>query len=102
MNASKTVDVSVAVLFDAVVDAAARERWFPNAPLELRTSQREKSARFDWEDGATRVNMGFTAKSKTKSSVAVAHERLRDAREAELMKAQWKERLDELKNALES
>jgi hypothetical protein len=61
-----------------------------------------RSARFDWEDGSTRVNVGFTDKGQSKSMVALAHERLADADEAESMKAMWKEQLAELKSFLES
>jgi hypothetical protein len=48
------------------------------------------------------VNVGFTAKGPSRSSVAVAHERLPDADEAEAAKAQWRARLLELKTFLES
>jgi hypothetical protein len=55
-----------------------------------------------WEDGRSRVNVYFTAKGDARSSVSVQHERLRDAAEADRMKAMWRERLNELKRALES
>ena len=63
---------------------------------------RPKSARYDWDDGATRVIVGFEAKGDGKSTVALAHERLPDADEAEQMKAWWRERLGELRAALEA
>jgi hypothetical protein len=43
----------------------------------------------------------FTAKGEAKSTVAIEHERLPDAETAERMKAYWRERLSELKRALE-
>ena len=38
-------------------------------------------AAFDWEDGRTRVVVGFTAKGDAKSTIALEHERLADAEE---------------------
>jgi hypothetical protein len=45
--------------------------------------------------------VGFTAKGDAKSAVALAHERLADAEEAERMKVWWRERLAALKGLLE-
>jgi hypothetical protein len=66
------------------------------------TATRPKSARFDWGDGETRLIVDFTAKSESKSVVALAHERLPDAEEADRMKAYWRERLSVLRSQLES
>lgn len=102
VGASKTVSVPVARLFAAFVDPAVRERWLPGAPLRERTSLPDRSARFDWEDGDTRVVVGFTAKGEGKSQAALVHERLPDAETAEERKAYWRERLAELKAMLEA
>jgi uncharacterized protein YndB with AHSA1/START domain len=101
VSASKTVDVPVERLFEAFINDALRERWLPGGGLRERTSQPGKSARFDWEDGTTRVNVGFTAKDEARSQVALAHERLPDAEAAEEMKGHWRERLNALKTLLE-
>lgn len=61
-----------------------------------------RAARFDWEDGSTRVNVSFEDKGPAKSSVAVAHERLADPNEAETAKALRKDRLTNLKSFFES
>jgi hypothetical protein len=102
ISATKTIAVPVAVLFEAFINPRQRRRWLTDGRLSLRTSQPGRSARFNWEGGSTRVNVGFTAKDQSKSTVAVAHERLADPDEAETMKAMWKERLAELKSVLES
>lgn len=102
VSASKTVAVPIDVLFDAFVDDDQRRKWLAEGTMSLRTSQQARSARFDWDDGSTRVNIGFTDKGPSKSMVALAHERLTDAGEAETMKAMWKERLAALKSLLES
>ncbi len=102
ISASKTVGVDVGTLFDAVVVAKQRKQWLVDGTMSLRTSQPNRSARFDWEDGSTRVLFGFEDKGPSKSMVAIQHERLPDADEAEIAKAMWKKRLAELKAFLES
>lgn len=101
ISASKTIAVSAEALFDAFVNARTRRKWLTDGTMSLRTSQPGRTARFNWEDGSTRVNVSFSAKGPSKSMVAVAHERLADADEAETAKALWKERLAELKSFLE-
>jgi Domain of unknown function (DUF4287) len=100
-SASKTVAVPVERLFEAFVDRELRERWLPGAPLRERASQHGRSARFDWEDGSTRVLVGFTAKDPGKSQVAVVHQRLPDAAAAERAKSYWRERVAAMKELLE-
>lgn len=101
VSASKTIAVPVDVLFSAFADGSLRERWLPGAELHVRTMTPCRSARYDWEDGSTRVYVGFTDRGDGKSSVAVQHERLPDAETAEEMKAWWRERVAVLKDVLE-
>src|SRR3954451_19364691 len=101
VTATKTVGVPVHRLFEAFADDGFRERWLPGAELRLRTATAPKSARYDWEDGSTRVNVGFIAVSGDKSTVAVEHARLPDADTAGEMKAWWRERVAALKSLLE-
>ena len=101
VSASKTLDVPVERLFEAFTDESVRERWLPGGGLRERTSQPGKSARFDWGDGQTRVNVGFYPKGDARSQVAVAHERIADAETAEEMKQHWRERLNALTALLE-
>ena len=67
-----------------------------------RPSQADRTARFDWEGGPTRVVFYFTEKGPAKSTVAMAHESLPDADEAETKKVFWRERLRDLKVFLET
>jgi hypothetical protein len=99
--ASKTVGVPIDVLFDAFVDDPARRRWLTDGSMSLRTSQPGKVARFDWDDGPTRVLVTFEAKAPSKATAHVAHERLPDADSAETAKALWKSRVAALKSILE-
>ena len=88
-------------LYDAFVDESLRRRWLPDGELTERTATKPKSARFDWGDGATRVNVVFEAKGEEKSTAALQHERLADAEEAERMKAYWRDRVSTLEEVLE-
>jgi uncharacterized protein YndB with AHSA1/START domain len=101
ITASKTVAVPVDRLYDAFVDESLREHWLPDGELRERTATKPKSARFDWGDSETRVIVGFIAKGDAKSTLALQHERLADAAEAERMKAYWRERVAALKEVLE-
>lgn len=83
---SKTVAASVEALFDGWTAAAPDE-------LRLRTAKAPKSARYDWEDGATRVIVAFDPTANGKARVTVSHERLPDAEAAEAMKAYWRAHL---------
>jgi hypothetical protein len=99
ITAQKTVPVPAERLFDAFTDAALRAQWLPEDQLRERTATKPKSARFDWADGATRVNVTFIAKGE-RSTVALEHSRLADTDEADRMKAFWRERLSTLKAQL--
>jgi hypothetical protein len=101
ITASKTVAVPVPRLYDAVVDPEERGGWLPGAELRERTATKPKSARFDWGDSGTRVNVTFLAKSQVSSTIALEHRRLGDPDEAERMKAYWRERIAALKQLLE-
>jgi hypothetical protein len=101
ITASRTVAVPVERLYEAVVSEDARTTWLPDARLSERTATRPKSARFDWGEGPTRVNVTFLARDDAKSTVALEHRRLADAGEAERMKTYWRERLGTLKDTLE-
>jgi uncharacterized protein YndB with AHSA1/START domain len=101
VSASKTVAVPLKQLYAAFVDDKQRARWLPDAELRLRKPNPYKSARYDWEDGATRVNVFFDSPGKGKSRIAIQHERLPDSDTAAEMKAWWRERVAALKPLLE-
>ena len=62
VTATRTVAVPLQRLFDAFVDESLRQRWLPDGGLRERTATRPRSARFDWEGGASRVHVTFIAK----------------------------------------
>ena len=61
-----------------------------------------ESLRIDWENGMSRIDVGFYAKGDNKSQVSLQHSKLADAAKAEQMKAYWSEALDRLKRILEA
>lgn len=102
IGASKTIDVPVDVVYDAFMNSRVRRKWLTDGTMSVRTSQPNKSARFNWGDGSTRVVVGFTEKGPSKSTVSLSHEKLPDADDAERAKGMWRERLGDLKTLLES
>jgi hypothetical protein len=101
VTATRTVAAPVARLFDSFEDPRLRERWIPGADMRTRTATAPRSARYDWEDGSTRVIVGFEDLGENKGRVSISHERLPDAETADEMKAWWRARLTELKSRLE-
>jgi hypothetical protein len=55
--------------------------------------------RLDWSEGGI-IAVGFMAKGKTKSSVALAHTKLADRESAERLKKYWTDRLGMLGKVL--
>jgi hypothetical protein len=92
---SRTFNVPVTTLFDAWADATARRRWLNGARVKVRTATAPKSLRLDWTDGSI-IAVGFIAKGKSKSSVALAHTKVPDRATADSLKQYWTERLDAL------
>jgi uncharacterized protein YndB with AHSA1/START domain len=101
VGASKTVAVPVDRLFDAFVDPRLRDGWLPHARMRESARDPGRLVRFEWNEGASRVTVSFTALGDTKSEVSVQHEQLPDAGSAEEMKAFWRERLAAMKAVLE-
>jgi hypothetical protein len=92
---SRTFDVPVVTLFDAWADEKSRRRWLNGANEIVRTATSPKSLRLGWPDGSI-VAVGFVTKGKSKSSVAVQHEKLPDRETADRLKQYWSDRLDAL------
>ena len=101
VTASKTVNVPVDELFAAFTDARLRRKWLAGSRMRKRTADPGRSARFDWDNGETRLNATFLAAGWGKSQVGVEHTHLPSAKAAEKMKAFWRERLTVLKEILE-
>ena len=95
MSKSRTFNVPVSRLFDAWADAPTRARWLKGVRVKIRTASRPKSLRLDWPDGGI-IAVGFTAKDREKSVVALAHTKLPDRATSDRLRGEWSERLDAL------
>lgn len=96
---SKVVAAPVSRLYRAWRDARLRARWLPDVSPVIRTATRNRSMRVAWPDG-TRVDVGFLAKGRAKSQVAIQHGRLPDRAAVTRTKAYWAERLTSLAEVL--
>jgi hypothetical protein len=92
---SRTFNVGVQTLFDAWADSAKRRRWLGESGVKVRTATAAKSMRLGWPDG-TIVAVWFVPKGPSKSSVALAHQKLPDREAADRLKQYWAEKLEEL------
>jgi hypothetical protein len=93
VSLTTTVEVPVERLFQAFVHEPLRRHWLPGAHLRPRKVQPRQSVRFDWDDGATSVLVGFMARGTARSRVALLHDGLPHAAAALELKAWWRERL---------
>lgn len=101
ISVSRTIGVPAHVVFAAVTEPGIRGGWLPDAELRLRTATAPVSARFDWEDGTTRVVVDIAPKDD-RATITLAHEKLPDQDTADEMKPWWRERLGALKALLET
>lgn len=101
-NASKTIAVPLAKLYQAWSDTRQRNRWLGEKGVVLRSTTPEKSMRLTWSDGKSNVLINFYTKGESKSQAAIEHEKLANAAAAKKMKAFWGERLNLLKDKLEA
>jgi hypothetical protein len=102
ITASKTITAPVDVVFDAFVDPERRAMWLADHELSERTATRPRSARFDWEDGVSRIHVIVVPKGPDRSTVSLEQARLADGTEADKRKSFWRERLATLKELLET
>lgn len=100
ISVSKTIAVSVAMLFAAWLDEGLRAKWLPN-DITITKSTENKSVRVLWNDNTTRLSIDLYPKGDNKSQMVVQHLKLPDAEKAAEMKEFWAERLNELKRILE-
>jgi hypothetical protein len=96
---SRTFNVPVTTLFGAWADARIRRRWLNGASVKVRTATAPKSMRLDWTDRSI-IAVGFAAKGKSKSSVALAHTKVPNRETADRLKEFWSGRLDALGDVL--
>jgi uncharacterized protein YndB with AHSA1/START domain len=96
---SRTFNAPAAQIFEAFTDAKRRRRWLEDGVI-VRTANPPKRMRLGWIDGSI-IAVEFTAKGKEKTSVAVAHTKLKDRATVTQMKAYWSEKFDALAKLLD-
>ncbi len=94
VGASKTYNAPISALYRSFSDGRARSGWLEGDRMEITTKRRDRSIRARW--GKTRVDANFYPKGPGKSMVSLGHNKLKDAREANRMKAFWKKALASL------
>jgi hypothetical protein len=100
VSVSKTFPIGVGKLFKAFAETPQRNRWLERGTLRVRTTLKNRSVRFNFRDGTSRVVVSFDPKGRSKTTVAVQHERLPDARAVEEMRGMWKDHLERLAKML--
>jgi hypothetical protein len=100
VSVSKTFPIGVGKLYTAFTDVSQRNKWVEQGMLRVRTTQKNKTARFEFRDGKSRAVAFFDRKDRNKTTVTVQHEKLADATAVEEMRAFWKERLARLADTI--
>jgi hypothetical protein len=101
MNASKTFQVPLERLFSALFEEDDRRHWLDGIELRLRTSQPNRSARFDVLPADKRLAVNFLARGDAKAAVQFQMERLSQAEDVTTWKAIWKTQFDNLATYLD-
>lgn len=96
---SRTFTVPLRTLFTAFADEAFRTQWLLDE-VTVKSATANKRMRIAMSD-TTVVEIGFVAKSETKSAATIQHQNLPDKATAERMKAWWAERFDALAERLD-
>lgn len=101
-SASKTLNAPLSALYHAFEDEALRAKWIGRKQYTITKMTPNKSVRIAWgKAGATRVGINLYAKGKTKSQVALEHEKLGSADEVAQMKKFWSTAFDKLAALIE-
>jgi hypothetical protein len=100
VSVSKTFPIGVGKLFKVFAEAPQRNKWLERGMLKVRSTRKDRSVRFDYRDGTTRVVAFFDPKDRNKTTVTVQHERLPGAKAVEEMRGMWREYLKRLGDAL--
>jgi hypothetical protein len=100
-SGSRTLSVPMSKLYNAWTDEKLRQRWLPDAKIEITTATKNKSLRAKWDGDASRLSVNFYPKGAGKSQAAVDHMKLPSSKECAKMKAYWFEALNRLQEMLE-
>jgi hypothetical protein len=100
-SVSKTIAATLSDVYAATADPAKRKKWFPKGAFEPSSQTRNKYLRGAWKRNA-RLEIGFYAKGKGKSQIALAVNKLAKKEDVERERKTWKAGLEKLQALLES
>lgn len=98
---SRTLPVTLEVLYQAWHDSKQRRRWLPEADVTVRIATANKSLRLTWEDGVSIVCINFYSKGPAKAQVTIEHNKLKNTAAVKKMKAYWAKAMEGLSQFLE-
>ena len=100
ISVSRTLPFPVSKLFKMWREKKVRGKWLMDDGLAIRTATANKTLRASWENGKSRVAVGFYPKGQTKCQLVVQHTKLIGSVEASRMRRYWSEALERLKTLL--
>jgi hypothetical protein len=100
VTGNKTINVPIVQVYKAWADTRTRKKWLAE-PITIRKSTPDKSLRITWADGSS-LDVNLYSKGDSKSQVQLEHSKLKNAREAARLKKFWAEKVQALKDLLES
>ncbi len=100
IGVSKTIAVTVGVLYAAWLDEELRAKWL-SEKITITKSTENKSVRVLWSDNTTRLGVDLYAKGEGKSQMVVQHMKIPDSDMAAQMQEYWSDALNKLKTVLE-
>jgi len=99
ITVSRTFHFPASKLYKMWHDKKVRSKWLKGDSLTLLSATANKSLRGSWDNGKSRVEVGFYPKGQSKCQVVVRHTKLGGSAEASRTKKYWTEALDRLRDA---
>jgi Domain of unknown function (DUF4287) len=100
VGATKTIAADVADVFAATANRTQRKKWFPLGTFKASSETKNKYVNGSWRE-TTRLNIGFYAKAKGKSQIAIQVSKLTTKAAVESERRAWKSALAKLQNQME-
>jgi len=97
---SRTLTARLPHLYEVTARSGERRKWFPAGTFEPGAHTRDKYFRGRWKQGA-RVDIGFYARGRGKSQIAVQVSRLEKKGDVEPVRRSWRAALHRLQSLLE-
>jgi len=101
ISKSLTLTFPAAKIYNTVKSPSQRKVWMKDPNITATRSVKYKSIRGKWIDGKTNLEIQLFPKSNLKVQLAVQHNKISSAHEAERMKNYWEDQLKSLKKFLE-